>query len=171
MGCNTQGFGALAGVVQKMSRESENGILKCVVSGSFRKHYSQVTAVVLVLARQGIQVLSPKVSRIVNPGEAFAILETDLLGIKEPVIRHIEGKVLEHIRNCDLLYVCNPEGYLGPSTIMEIGFALALGKRILVLEEPEESIVLEFVHEVIAPDDVCVHFGRLHPMGDGESDT
>ena len=170
-GCDTQRFEVLAGVVQKMSRGTENRMLKCVVSGSFRKHYPRITAVVVVLVRQGIQVLSPKASRIVNPGEDFAILETDLLDIKEPVIRHIEGKVLEHIRDCDLLYVCNPDGYLGPSTTMEIGFALALGKRIFVLTEPEESIVMEFVHEVIAPHDVSAHFGRLHPTRDGEYDA
>ena len=128
---------------------------KCVVSGSFRKYYAQIASAVRVFRKHGIDVLSPQVSRIVNPGEEFAILESDLHDLKAPVIRHIEGKVLERIRLCDFLYVCNPKGYIGLSTVMEIGYALACGKHIVVLEEPSDGTLLEFVHDTATPTEFC----------------
>jgi len=139
-----------------MKEKLENVNLSCVVSGSFRKYYSRILSVITILLNSRVQVLSPKSSKIIDPSKGFVILETDLHDLSSPVIRHIEGKVLRHIRECDFLYVCNPEGYIGLSTAFEIGFAHAHGKKIITSDLPTDSTIFEFVDQVCSPDEAVV---------------
>jgi len=54
---------------------------------------------------------------------------------------------LKSIINSDALIVCDPDGYAGASTLIEIGFASMLGKRIIFLEKPEEFMLNVFPAE------------------------
>jgi hypothetical protein len=47
------------------------------IIGSFRQYYSQATLAVKEFESLGVNVRSPVVSRIVNPGDEFARFETD----------------------------------------------------------------------------------------------
>jgi len=53
----------------------------------------------------------------------------------------LERHHLSSIANSDALIVCDPEGYVGASALIEIGFANALGKRIIFTEKPEEFML------------------------------
>ena len=59
-----------------MIHRIENG-LSIVISGSFRKHYKEICVMIRNFESQGIQVLSPRHSVVINPGEDFVLLETD----------------------------------------------------------------------------------------------
>jgi hypothetical protein len=53
------------------------------------------------------------------------------------------GLTHDHFRKmkmADVVYVYNKDGYVGVSTNMEIGFAVAIDKPIYVLEEKDEEI-------------------------------
>jgi hypothetical protein len=43
------------------------------------------------------------------------------------------------IRMADIVYVYNKDGYVGPSTTLEIGYSVALNKPIFVYEENDEE--------------------------------
>ncbi len=64
------------------------------------------------------------------------------------------------IRMADVVFVYNKGGYSGPSTTLEIGFAVALGKPIYALAGDEELCRHTLFREIIAtPKDLAK---RLH---------
>ena len=121
--------------------------MKCVISGSFRKHYDDIRRTISDFEELGVEVLSPMKSSIINPNEAFTILETDTSN--DP--KKLEEDHLNAIRQCDFLYICDIGGYIGASTLLEIGFAIAVGKKIYCIEQPKESIISILITGVGSP--------------------
>jgi len=76
--------------------------MKAAISGSFRKFYKEICAAYDIFEQNGITVLSPKKSRIINPDDEFVILETDPKGIK---MKQLENKHLGAIADSDFLYL------------------------------------------------------------------
>jgi len=99
---------------------------KIVISGSFRKFYQDITRKTEEFESAGAEVLSPKKSSIINPGAEFVVLATDTAGTP----KEIEQIHLDAIFSADALYVVNPGGYCGETTVLEIGWALAFGKPV-----------------------------------------
>ena len=116
--------------------------LRVAISGSFRKHFEGIKSKIAEFESLGVEVLSPKSSAIVNPNEQFAILATDQTN--DP--KQLEENHLLAIKESDFLYVFNPDGYIGLSTAMEMGYAKALGKPIISKEEPQDVTLKCFVH-------------------------
>ena len=96
------------------------------LSGSFRKHYAEICAMAEAFERAGFRVLSPARSRIVNCRDGFARLESD----GDVAETEIEQRHLAAIYEGDALFVVNPGGYIGPSTGLEIGWAMSFHKPI-----------------------------------------
>jgi hypothetical protein len=124
--------------------------MRCVISGSFRKYYENIYQTIDVFEKLGIKVLSPKKSKIINPGENFAILETD----SSKDIKTLELNHLEAIRKADFLYVCNPSGYMGTSTLVEIGFAIGCKKNLYFLEQPQDPVIASFANYIGSPNNI-----------------
>jgi nucleoside 2-deoxyribosyltransferase len=124
--------------------------MKCVVSGSFRKFYDAIAGLVEDFEKCGIEVLSPSKSKIVKSQEEFVILESD----KTDDIEILERNHLNAIKEADFLYIYNPEGYMGESTIMELGWALAMDKPVYSLEKSKDLALAKFI-KVKSPADIC----------------
>ena len=116
------------------------GLIKTVISGSFRKHYHEIKEMIDQFGRLGIEVLSPKKSNIVNPDDDFVILESD----ESDNIFFIENEHLSAIKKSDFLYVVNPGGYIGLTVALEMGYACANNKKIYCLCEPNDILLKEF---------------------------
>lgn len=116
-----------------------------VISGSFRKHFAGIQEQIREFEALGIDVLSPKLSNVVNPDEEFAILESD--DTSDPQV--LEQRHLDAIESADALYLFNPQGYIGASATMELGWALALGKPIYSAE-PASDFTLKLFSGVSA---------------------
>ncbi|MFA4872238.1 MAG: hypothetical protein WC610_04270, partial [Patescibacteria group bacterium] len=101
-----------------------------VISGSFRRYFDGISETVRIFESLDIEVLSPKASRVVNPGEEFAVLETD--DTSDP--QTLEQRHLDAITKADALYLYDPDGYLGDFSKMELGWAVALGKSVFCKE-------------------------------------
>ncbi len=121
--------------------------LSVVISGSFRKHLEGINATGKAFADIGVEVLSPKLSNVINPGHEFALLESD--DTHDP--KTLEQRHLDAITNADALYVFDPEGYVGLSATLEIGWALALGKPIFCKEVAQDFTLKLFCSEVATP--------------------
>lgn len=89
------------------------------------------------LEQSGIKVLSPRFTKPKNPGEQFVVF-TGEEGLS-PL--ELERHHLKSISESDALVVCDPDGYVGASALLEIGFANSLGKRIIFVEKPEEFML------------------------------
>ena len=114
------------------------------ISGSFRKHLDYILKVKDRLEAKGTKVLSPRFTEPENPGEEFVVF-TGEEGLS-PL--ELERHHLKSISGSDALIVCDPEGYVGASALLEIGFANAVGKRIIFMEKPEEFMLNTLPAEV-----------------------
>lgn len=146
-----------------MIHRIEDG-LSIVISGSFRKHYKDICVMIKNFESQGIEVLSPRHSAVVNPGEDFVLLETD----KTTCPEKLEREHLNAISQASALYLYNPDGYLGLSSAMEIGWALALGKPIYVKEFCEDGTLRCFASKTATPDEIRI---QLLSRQDNLTDT
>lgn len=109
--------------------------MKITIIGSFRKYYDDICELIKYFGRNGIEVLSPKKSFIVDNIEGFVILNSDSRQ-QQPFM--IQEHVFDNIKKSNLIYVWNPEGYLGNSTCYEIGKIVEMGKPILFKEMPKD---------------------------------
>jgi len=126
-----------------------NGVIRrefryVTISGSFRKHLDYISKIKGQLEKNGTKVLSPRFTEPKNPGERFVVF-TGEEGLS-PL--ELERHHLKSISKSDALIVCDPEGYVGASALIEIGFANSLGKRIVFVEKPEKFMLNTLPAEV-----------------------
>ena len=114
--------------------------LKACVSGSFRKAMVEVAEAVYTLTDMGVHVLSPADPRIVGERGEFLFVASD----KQRVVKLVQERHLEMITQSDFLWLCCPEGYVGASAALEMGFALAKEVPIFALESPRDITLREF---------------------------
>jgi len=134
--------------------------LSVVISGSFRRYFDGISETVGTFESLGIDVLSPKASKVINPGEEFAVLETD--DTSDP--RTLEQRHLDAITAADALYLYNPEGYIGDSSKMELGWAIALGKPVFCKELVADSTLKFFCGTVATPEQVKTVLENRSPL-------
>jgi len=134
--------------------------LNIVISGSFRRYFDGIGETVKAFEALGIEVLSPKASKVINPGEEFAVLETD--DTSDP--RTLEQRHLDAITAADALYLYNPDGYIGDSSKMELGWAIALGKPVFCKELVADSTLKFFCGTVATPEEVKIALESRSPL-------
>lgn len=114
------------------------------LSGSFRKHLDYINKIKVNLENQKVQILSPRFAIPKNPGEEFVVFE----GEEGQTALKLEKHHLESIQKSDCLIVCNKEGYVGASALIEIGFAISLDKNIIFTEIPTEFMLNTLPHQI-----------------------
>lgn len=95
---------------------------KCVLHGSFRKHFDEIKRVRKIFSDAGIEVLAPEDSEVKSIEDGFAVLESD--GGKDH--RMVEGLYLQNLKKLGengFSYFVNPEGHLGNTASYELAMA------------------------------------------------
>lgn len=64
-------------------------------------------------------------------------------------VRGILG-CLEKIDNADIVYVVNPDGYVGKSVSVDVGYAFARKKPIFVMHKIEDPPIMNLVQNVLS---------------------
>ena len=116
--------------------------VQTVISGSFRKHLKPIFLLKKIIEEEGVSVLSPIGSLALNPEDEFVILDTD--PIDNPEL--LQASVFAKMRRSTFLVVANFGGYLGNAAILEIGYAIALGIKILVVAPVLDPNLAPFCH-------------------------
>ena len=111
------------------------------MSGSFRKAMTEISEAVYTLTDLGVHVLSPADPRIVGEIGGFMFVASD----KQRIVKQVQERHLAMIAVSDFVWLADPEGYVGPSAAMEIGFAKAKGVRVFASEVPSDITLREFV--------------------------
>src|ERR1700677_130760 len=119
-------------------------MLTATVSGSFRRHMEAITAAVHELAELSVHVLSPADPRIVAQQGEFLFVASD------PVrsVRLVQDRHLESIRAANFLWLVCPDGYVGQSASMEVGFAAAVEVPIFATHTPSDLTLRQYVEIV-----------------------
>lgn len=136
--------------INEKSMNSNQNKRKCLIIGSFRKHYSQIVETIKFFNTNNIDVLSPKISTILNPEDEFVVFDYDS---KDADIRQIEDMVLEKMHNADFIYIVNPDGYIGQSTSFEIGYCHGKNLKIFAMNDSTE-LCSKYIHAVLTPHEV-----------------
>ena len=110
--------------------------LRAAVSGSFHRHMEAINAAVQELVSLSIRVLSPADPQVVAQQGEFLFVASD----RVRSIRLVQDRHLESIRAADFLWLVCPDGYVGQSGSMEIGFAAAAGVPIFSTHAPSCGI-------------------------------
>jgi hypothetical protein len=121
-------------------------MLKVAVSGSFHRHMQAITAAVHELAALSVRVLSPADPRVVAHQGEFLFVASD----RVTSVRLVQDRHLESIRAANFLWLVCPDGYVGQSASMEIGFAAAMGVPIFAVQQPADLTLRQYVE--IVPD-------------------
>lgn len=114
--------------------KKSNSKFRCILHGSFRKHFSEIQRVHRLFTGAGIEVLAPSVSEIKEFQSGFALLESDVSS--DP--RMIELTYLHNLKQLGesgFSYFINPNGYLGRSASYELGIAHISNTRCFFTEK------------------------------------
>lgn len=117
------------------------------VSGSFRRHLLAVQEAVAQLSDGGCVVLSPADPRIVDNFGEFVFVSSDL----RRSIKGVQNRHLEAIRRSDFLWLACPDGYVGASAALELGYAAAVGVPVYSDATPSDWTLRQYVTPVGSP--------------------
>lgn len=119
-------------------------MLRATVSGSFHRHLEAISTAVGTLLEMHVQVLSPADPRVVDAKDEFLFVASD----RVRSIRLVQDRHLESIRASDFLWLVTPDGYVGQSAAMELGFAVSEGTPIFATTLPSDLTLRQYVHRV-----------------------
>jgi ADP-ribose pyrophosphatase YjhB (NUDIX family) len=95
---------------------------RCVIHGSFRKHFEEIRRIHKIFTAAGIEVLAPEPGEIVAVENGFAILDTDA-AIDPRMTELLYLHNLKRLGENGFSYFVDPEGYIGKSASYELGIA------------------------------------------------
>jgi hypothetical protein len=132
-----------------IDRNSAEQCLRAAVSGSFHRHMDAIMAAVQELTSLSVRVLSPADPRIVGCQGEFLFVASD----RVRSVRLVQDRHLEAIRAADFLWLVCPDGYIGQSASMELGFAAAVGVPMFSSKMPADLTLRQYVSVVRTPAD------------------
>lgn len=120
-------------------------MLFATVSGSFHRHLHAISSAVADLTALGVKVLSPADPRIVDSmSDDFLFVASD----RVRSVRLVQDRHIESIRASDFLWLVDPDGYVGQSASMEVGFAVASDVPIVGEFLPSDLTLRQYVQQV-----------------------
>ncbi len=119
----------------------KDGVIRCVLSGSFRKERAGLLSAYRELVTCGCQVLSPHRLDF-NQQDVLFVRDEAEAGISEEVI---ERHHLLSITQSDFVWLHAPDGYIGTSAAFELGYALAHNIPVFSSEPIEDVGLRSFV--------------------------
>ncbi|MBX3024677.1 hypothetical protein KF840_07190 [bacterium] len=119
-------------------------MITATVSGSFHRHLHAIESAVLELTALGVRVLSPADPRIVGANGEFLFVASD----RVRSVRLVQDRHLQAIEASGFLWLVDPDGYVGQSASLEIGFAIARGIPVLSTTLPSDLTLRQYVHQV-----------------------
>jgi NTP pyrophosphatase (non-canonical NTP hydrolase) len=121
-----------------------------VISGTYRKEFETVQRTYEEFLDLGCSILSPTNVTIVDEHDGFVYMK----GEEEETQDKIEARHLLAIQKANFVWLHTPEGYVGLSAALEVGFAHAAGVPVYARQAPLDKTLQPFVHVVGSPAEV-----------------
>lgn len=141
---------------------------KATVSGSFRRAMGAVQEAVYRLTDVGARVLSPADPRVVDQFGDFLFVASD----RVRTIKLVQSRHLAAIAMSDFVWLVAPDGYVGLSGAMEMGYAAFSGTPVFCSEVPIDLTLRQYVTIARTPEDAVTAIRadhaqrRAHAAGD-----
>ena len=127
-----------------MRRFNDSKYQTMCILGSFNKHYDTIVKTATYFKERGLIVLAPEISAVKSNNDGYVFLESDKS--TNPVI--VEREFLKKCIDSDFVYVCNKDGYLGKTVMLELGYMLGKGQEVYFMEKPiEEKLIMEMTEK------------------------
>jgi NTP pyrophosphatase (non-canonical NTP hydrolase) len=124
-----------------VSRISQQRSGRAVLSGTFRKDLAGLREAFEELRDLGCEVLSPHRLEVAREENGFIYM----VGEETSAPQAIEGRHLQAIEQADFVWLHAPEGYVGLSASLEVGFASAQAIPVYTRERPTDPVIAAFV--------------------------
>ena len=151
------GGAALALKPKDSPRAPELAQCQVVLSGSYRKDFANLKATYEELRDLGCDVLSPSNVSAVREVNGFVFMK----GEESQSPDAIEMRHLDAIQRANFVWLHTPDGYIGPTASLEVGFARAIGVPVFAKEPVKDPVIHSFV-EVISSPGAAVEAIRSH---------
>ncbi len=133
-------------ILQKIMINLEKRV-RCVLHGSFRKHFDLIKEVYDIFTNAGIEVIAPTVSEIVGETDGFVHLADDQ-SKDSRITELLYLKKLSELGPDGFSYYINPDGKLGTSASYELAIDQLTNTRYIFMEKladhpayvPENSV-------------------------------
>src|SRR5215208_2762060 len=141
-------------IADARERKAIGGIddLDVVLCGSYRKDVAGLRRSFEQLKYRGFNVLSPTNVDVEKETNGFVYMH----GEGSHTAERLELKHLDAIERARLVWLHAPEGYVGPTAALELGFARASGIPVFGASAPVDDAFRSFVTVVNSPEDVFV---------------
>lgn len=136
--------------------------LHVTIAGSYSRHLKSILAYRQAFVDAGARVVRPVTSEIEVVDEGAGIVR--LAGDPEDAAS-IASAQRRAVSRSDVLYVVNPGGYVGPSALVEIGYAYALGVIVVAAEPAYERAAGQLTHHATPADVVAAYPRSLLSFG------
>jgi ADP-ribose pyrophosphatase YjhB (NUDIX family) len=111
--------------------------LRCVIHGSFSKHFDEIRHAQEVFTKAGIEVLAPKAGELTGNKDGFALFE-DEQGQDPRMVELLYLHQLKDLGENGFSYFVDPEGYIGKSASYELGIAQLTNVRCFFSHTPAD---------------------------------
>jgi NTP pyrophosphatase (non-canonical NTP hydrolase) len=129
------------------SRRQPKGLCDVVLSGSFRRDVEGLRLVHQELQDLGCVILSPRNVQPATEVDGFVFMK----GEETEAPNRIELRHLEAIERAGFMWLHAPEGYVGLSASLEVGFAHAQGVPVFSRDSVSDPTLSCFVKHVDSP--------------------
>jgi nucleoside 2-deoxyribosyltransferase len=117
-------------------------IVRCVLSGSFRRDHEGLERVYRELITNGCQVLSPHRLAFIEQNADFVRDKTEA----DIDVRTLQDHHLLSISQADFVWLHVVNGYVGLSAAMEVGYANALKIPVFANDKPDDVTISQYVN-------------------------
>lgn len=131
--------------------------IRCVLHGSFRKHFDVIQKVHKQFTDAGIEVIAPKLSEITAMQNGFALLEGEE-NLDPRLIELLYLHNLKQLGSSGFSYFVNPEGYIGKSASYELGIAQLSNVRCFFMEPLADHPAYIHKNAVWKPEQLAEYF-------------
>lgn len=121
-----------------------SGQLPVVLSGTYRRDPEGLRQAYVSLRDYGCDVLSPSSIDIISEHDGFVYMKGETTELPEA----IEARHLAAIERSRFVWLFSPNGYVGPSAALEIGFARASGIPVFTASPVTEPVFRPMVSHV-----------------------
>jgi NTP pyrophosphatase (non-canonical NTP hydrolase) len=119
-----------------------------VISGTFRRDPDGLRLTYEQLKDLGFNVLSPSNTRIETEENGFVYME----GESRYSPQEIELRHLDAIQRATFVWLHAPDGYVGVSGSLEVGFARAVGVPVYCQHDVRDPVLRQFVQKLASPE-------------------
>ncbi len=137
---------------------------RCVLHGSFRKHFKEIKRVYEIFTAAGIEVIAPEFSDIASVNNGFAYLKSDNQHDDPRLVELLYLRNLKKLGQGGFSYFVDPDGYIGRSTSYELGIAQLSNVRCFFIQKPVDHPVYAHQNSVWSPESLVAYITKRQAL-------